>query len=260
MHSGASSLPAEVRRGILAQIQSQIGECEYQRLVATFGEDGLIDQVVTASQTSQVQRPERQVPTLGDKELRFASVVGGSLFGLALGGLFALWAWLLRAVFGVPYWHSAASLFYAMPLVLCLGILRAFMQADKKTDFRSHLFLLAIIGLVGGLIGACRWGCGSQGSITAVVTNHADGICGVLFLIGLVLCLFSLGKVDPSSFAALLMAVIFGVVAIVLVLVDASQDPAGVSWLFNLFVIEKLVGSACLFGLLLGVCFPIRSS
>jgi hypothetical protein len=57
MLPNATDLSPEIRQGILNQVKSQLGFEEYNRLVNTLGEDGVIDLVLTQMYSKNTSTP-----------------------------------------------------------------------------------------------------------------------------------------------------------------------------------------------------------
>lgn len=263
----ASDIDPADRSRLLQQLEDRLGWYEYQQLVATYGEDGLLERLFAlgAAQSQSVRAPQghRGVPELGARPLRVVSMVAGAIMGLGLGLLAAVLTWLLHSG-GVPYRHLTASTFHggaAVLLVVCLCWL-----FDGKADFRLLLLLYAVVDLLGGLIGICQWAgdlhwrpgvaLGELGKIIVMpITYIVFGLC-------IIVNIFSSSNNNSPDLLCVMLHVgaPIGVFAfLMMALIDAPHDPLGMLPSVGPFTTPKLLGYTVVTGGLLGALAPLRA-
>jgi len=124
----ASDLPDELRKVLLEQARSQIGDAEFQRLVGSVGEDGIIEALLARSAT-QPEAPQTAASKIAGS---FMYVLAWAVFLAVMIGLFWAaenWAlWYGKVIFGVTigpfvYIHASGSdHWFAILLVWLAGL------------------------------------------------------------------------------------------------------------------------------------------
>lgn len=122
-----SDLPPEVRRGLLDQLRSQIGDSSYRELMDKSDEDQIL-RILLKSAESEPARPAKPAPP------GWAVFAGKILLAILFGGL----AWLIGTI------HPAGRAFAGA----AFGILTSFWL-----DAPGFAFGAVVGGAVGGLFG-----------------------------------------------------------------------------------------------------------
>jgi hypothetical protein len=165
----ADDLPPEVKRQLLDRLRAQIGDANYDQLVVTYGEDGVVNLLLRQMGPEQpAPRASAKLPewmmgcavlTLLGMAFLFFSLFGQD--GVKVGS----WSWLLKVVVG--------SLGTVADLVFLVGLRNDAQKKDSKPFFEFSgcldaiwtlfCFLMFIGGtilgpvlLVWGLIDLCR--------------------------------------------------------------------------------------------------------
>jgi hypothetical protein len=110
----ASDLPSELRKVLLEQARDQIGDAEFQQLVGSVGEDGIIEALLAGS----AKQPEVSETAASKIAGFFTYVFFWAIFLAVMMGLFwsaEHWAmWYGKVIFGVTlgpfvYFHAGGS-------------------------------------------------------------------------------------------------------------------------------------------------------
>ncbi|MDQ3744044.1 MAG: hypothetical protein M3444_06665 [Acidobacteriota bacterium] len=109
----AAELPYDVRRQLLSQIREQVGQADYDRMVGTLGEDGLLDLAMEKAQG--VARGQAGAQTKKPRS-RLSTVVS-----VAVG--VGLWAAFVYILLGFP--QTFQDVLLALLILFLPGILSA---------------------------------------------------------------------------------------------------------------------------------------
>jgi hypothetical protein len=109
----AAELPYDVRRQLLSQIRGQVGQADYDRMVGTLGEDGLLDLAMEKAQ--EVARGQAGAQTKKPRS-RLSAVVS-----VAVGVV--LWGALVYVLLGYP--QTFQDVLLGVFLLLLPGIVSA---------------------------------------------------------------------------------------------------------------------------------------
>jgi hypothetical protein len=190
-----------------------MGESEYSKLVNELGEDGLIRQLLLTipSLGERIEENRRHLKATKVQTVersRTSSAKAGAITGILSGAAFLAFAWLLHLIWKVPYWNSMATLVDGVLPLFIIASLIYWRAAKTKIKFTYKPILVnyIVIVTIGSIIGASRWGAGSQWSAKVWITflwrgyEKFDTIVTVAFMI-LVAILWLIVKIiqrEPS--------------------------------------------------------------
>lgn len=260
----AAELSTTAKQELLTRIRAQMDASQYELLVGQYGEDALIERVLTVMEAGP-RHPESLKLTRG------GGLVAGIMLGLIAGFLFWLAGWLLNALFSIPMQYSLSALTIGSIFTIPTGLLLANWQKPENSpfDFRVAFRWYCLGSLVGGSLGVSRWVFHYEDSILEIVNkaavvfydNCVASIIAIAFIIAAIAWIVSLGKTTGvfDFVSTMILLPVFVIWVVGIVLGGLADTPL---WEHNgVSIIKQNMGAAALIvpivlGGFLGFCWP----